>query len=834
MANLLNTAGKLLTDLGLYWKTPPKGRYMAFREIAAYAGGGIGVQCIINVVTQMILSTNNTLIGNTIGIEPGHMYIMYIIGILASIPLAGLRANIIDNTRGREGKYRPYLLKMGVPCIFLAAAFVWMPYEKMESYLLKCVIIVAFNICFQFFFNFFNDSYENLIHVLSPNSQERTDVAAIRTIIYSLAPSIISIGMPLFAQLLVGGSMVDIRLYRWVYPPILAIGFLGTLLVYSKTKEKIVQAKTHVAQVRFIDSFRAVAKNKYFWIISMAGWLGFLEGAQASIMLWLYQYGKACNAGQYSLITAICGNASLWGMLMAPAMIRKFGKKRVLVVTNIFNILFIALMIPFIDDIWMIALLVFFNSVVGAFMHVLNPAIQADIRDYQHYVAGERIDGMFVAVGVIGSIIGLFTSGVVPAVQTALGVTTENAIAMGYSTAWDVLYNQAVYDKLITVLILMSVIGAFLNVLPYFFYDLTEIRQKAIIKVLKIRAMFEDFGNDVLDDKDIVESLDIIHAAEKMVSKEPVPVSKAGIKAAKKEPNTPDKKAKIKAAKKELRDAKQYNEDIEISQFVLQELHKFETQEMQAKVTIAKELRGNGLSGLSTVPAELLINAKQLPKTTKEEKMCRKEELEAARARIRSKKLIEKHFNGTLTKYDRTNLNELYDQLNEAETALEAAYEKSRRARRTKNKADISAAKAQVNEIRGMITTINGNLKKENKIFSLYHTAAKPYLDAKRLMIEEENYKHYEEIAAKYEEAKINAAEKERLEKERIAREEAEKKAFEEQLKAERKKEKEKEKLKEKDKVKKDKTKDKDKVSKEKDKTKDKDKAKKEKTKTKK
>lgn len=808
MENLKTQARQLTTQVKLYWKTPPKGNYMPFKEIVAYAGGGIGVQFIVYVVLQMILSTNNTLIGNTIGIEPTTMYFLYVISMVASIPLAGLRANIIDNTRGREGKYRPYIIKMGIPCALLAAGFVWFPYEKVDSMIIKCVVITAFNIAFQFFYNFFYDAYENLIHVLSPNSQERTNVGAVKAIIYSIAPSIMTLIMPLMAQLLVGGDMTNIKLYRVVYPPVLVIGFLGAMYTYVNTKEKIVQAKTHVAQVRFIDALRAVAKNKYFWIISLAAWLGFLEGAQGNILFWLYQYGGKCSPGVYSLIGTLVGNASLWGMLMAPGCIKRYGKKKVLIITNLFNILFIAMMAPFINSIWLVFIFMYLNGIVGAFMHILNPSIQADIRDYQHYVTGERIDGMFVAVSVIGNIMGMFTSSIVPTVQQALGVTTKNAVAMGYTNAWDVLYNVEIYDKLILVLIMMSVIGATINVIPYFFYDLTETRQKAIIKVLKIRAMFEDFGNDVLDDKDIVEAIDIIHESEKMATKEPVPVTKDEIKAAKHAPISYDKAAKankkatIKAAKKAWLQAKEYNESIEISQFVLQELHKFETEEMQAKVAVAVEIRGRGLSGLSHVEPDLLKNAKALPKNTKEEKDRRKEEIESAHARIRSKKLIDKHFNGVLTKYDRTHLNELYDQLNECETAMEAGYEKVKRARKAKDKAAISAAQKDVRALRNAHSKINEALKKENKIFSLYHAAAKPYLDAKRLMIEEENYKHYDDIESKYEEAKANAAERERLEQERLAREEAEKKAYEEQLKAEKQKAKERQKAKDKEKEK--------------------------------
>ena len=191
-----------------------------------------------------------------------------------------------------------------------------------------------------------------------------------------------------------------------------------------------------MVQVKFIDAIRAVAKNKYFWIISLAGWIGFLEASYGTILQWLYQYQHACTEGQFALIQTINGNAALWGMLMAPWAIRRFGKKRVLLVTNFLNVIFIASIYPIVVNvdprmcIWLVLICLFSNGVVGAFAHVLNPSIQGDIRDYQQYVTGERIDGMFSTVGLIGQVITLATSGVLPAVYEALGITTENAVAL--------------------------------------------------------------------------------------------------------------------------------------------------------------------------------------------------------------------------------------------------------------------------------------------------------------------------------------------------------------------------------------------------------------------
>ena len=117
--------------------------------------------------------------------------------------------------------------------------------------------------------------------------------------------------------------MYDIRIYKALFPPTAIIGIALTILIFVYTEENIVQAKTHVVQVRFIDALRAVAKNKYFWIISMAGWIGFLESNNGYILNWLYNYGKMCTDAQYSLITLISGNASFWGMIGAPLAIRR-------------------------------------------------------------------------------------------------------------------------------------------------------------------------------------------------------------------------------------------------------------------------------------------------------------------------------------------------------------------------------------------------------------------------------------------------------------------------------------------------------------------------------
>ncbi len=782
------TVQTLLTDVKHYWNKPPAGRYMPFKEIAAYSVGGIGACFIFTVVQAISLSVGNFIIGNAIGIEPTKIYLLYVIAILSSFPLTALRANIIDSARSKKGKYRPYLLYMGVPTVILAIGFVWMPYEHM-SMPFKMITVLFFNIGFQFFYMFFNEAYENLILVLSPNTQERTDTATVKSVVYSLAPSIVNIVMPMAAKFLTNGDMTNLKLYRFAYPPMLIIGILLSIMVYANTQEKIIQAKTHVVQVKFIDAVRAVAKNKYFWIISLAGWIGFLESSYNTILQWLYQYQHACTEGQFALIQTINGNAALWGMLMAPWAIRRFGKKRVLLVTNFLNVVFLASIYPIVVNvdprmcIWLVLICLFSNGVVGAFAHVLNPSIQGDIRDYQQYITGERIDGMFSTVGLIGQVITLATSGVLPAVYERCGITTENAAMMGYTNAYDVLYNRNIFENTFALLVGLSVFGAIMNVIPYFFYDLTETKQRGMINVLKVRALFEDYGNNALSDRGLVETIDLVNEAREYVASEPVSESKDGIRDAKK---TKDRAA-IKAAKKARKAAIEHNRMIEISRFVIEEMNKFSTLEMQEKIAVAKEVYAAGLSNLVNVEPNVLQRAKALPKKTEEEKLYRKAAIEEARGRLTSKKVILKHYPNGLVEFDSSVFDRLFEKEDKLELNLEEAYKALFAARESKDKEAIKQAKLNVQKAKVARAKVRTEIKEATDANSLYHRAAKPWLDAKKLLIQEENYKHYDEIAAMYEEAKARAQAQEAKEEAEEAARAAQKKADKELARANRK-----------------------------------------------
>lgn len=780
-SNLKEKVSTTWNNVVLHWKTPALGKYVSYKEIIAYGVGGMGVQFVMFFCSLIALSATSFLVGNTIGIKPMHLQYMAVASTIIGFGITIGRSYIIDSARFKSGKFRPWLAITGIPTVIIAVVFVWLPYETM-SYMQKVIAVFLCYNLLQCFYPFFQQAYTDLANVISPNSHERTDIVSVSSIIYSMAPSLTGLFVPMLSTLT--GGLNSITTYRIIHPLVAVVGLLLSYVAYAGTRERIIVAESHVTQFKFSDAFRAVAKNKYFWITSLAGWLGFLEGAVGVIIGWTFIYAYPNRMGLYGVATTLIGNAALWAMLICPIAIRVLGKRNLLIWCNVTNVVLIGLLYPLYNNIPALIILYYLNGFVNSFSIVYTPGINADMRDYQQYFTGERIDGMFGAVGIIGSFIGMFTGMVLPTIYQMLGLEDN----------YDVLEVASFREDMFDVLIIAAVIGAALNFVPYLFYDLTETKQRGIVKVLKIRAMFEDYGNGILRDESIVEAIDIIDEANLLYKDRTLMTTKDDIKKAERLPaRTPEekefkkneikrlkaaykefntqnrgikkdrinqakampkstdaekaaRKAAIKAAKKENRELNKLNADISVCDFIIDEMNKYNTPRIQKQVERSRALEAAGYNGIFYYSKEDMAEAKALPKSTHEEREIRSDAITRARALKNARKAMIKFYGSP------ENIVEPSDDAFKAAEALpDDTFAHQLEKKRT--------VKKLVNEK------------------SKYIRSVKPLLDARRQLTEKENYAHLDDIRARYADAKANTdaeyearrVEIERLEEERKA-----------------------------------------------------------------
>ena len=63
---------------------------------------------------------------------------------------------------------------------------------------------------------------------------------------------------------------------------------------------------------------------------------------------------------------------------------------------------------------------------------------------------------------------------------------------LGFTSDWDVLYNDAIRNKMFLASLGIMILSTLLSVLPFLFYDLTDVKHRKIIEDLKQRANDKD------------------------------------------------------------------------------------------------------------------------------------------------------------------------------------------------------------------------------------------------------------------------------------------------------------------------------------------------------
>lgn len=576
--------GGIVSEVRTHWNTPAKKKYVSYKEMTAYGLGGMGVQFISCMIGLIALNAGSLLVGASIGIKIVDMQTINVITTLIGIITAPTRAMIFDNTKSKMGKFRPYLLYMGLPSAFLYMLFVYMPYENMDYNGKFIAVLVIYNLI-QFCSPFYITAYNSMPQVMSPDTNERSWIIQISSCIYSFAPTIINFLMPII------GPLDKISTYRISAPFFCIIGLVMGLLCVFGTKEKVIVPKKYVPKVSFIDGMKKVFKNKYFWIIYGSQWLAFLSGGFAYLFQWIFYYGME-NKEIFAVLTVVRGAAFIPGMWLAAPIINKFGKKKVCLFSMAAQTVCIAAMLLCFDNFVLAFLMLFLKEAFGAVSIIYTPAMKADVIDYQQFKTNDRLEGFIEQIGgLLGGLIGLGTGYVIPYILSLQGFTNN----------FDDLYQESFRNPLVRTILILSVAGTVISALPFLFYNLSEAKRGGMIKVLKLRALFSDYESSDVNEENLVETVGEIR--EELVFFE-----------ANKNNKITDKKER---------------EKFEAAKLIYLELHKFENNEVMEKVKAAK-LYISQHSDVKEPDVKKVEDAMNMPDATRSERKLRNRAIKSA------------------------------------------------------------------------------------------------------------------------------------------------------------------------------------------------------------
>lgn len=528
---------KLVGGIGKFrahWNQPPQGYQVAYKEFAAFSAG-CGSPNLLGVLTQYTtIATSVHLMISYFRMSTGMAWLLTILASVIAIIRSPILSMMIDNSNGKSGKFKPFLLWSAIGTAVSFSFVPYIPAAWMDVHLFSIPLpaipimgvfeasTIDFNLGIllaflliqigQFFITLLNQCIAGIEQTISTVAQERANIGSIKGLVSGLPSSIVNIILPILAGTVFAqqGGWNAVNMYRIIFPICGVVGVFMVLLLVKGVQERTVVKQEYVAKVRFIEGMKLLSKSKYFWIITIFNSFNAIRNL-ANITTWITQYSFVSDTAK-TWVGLYCStllmNAIAVALLVGPFLIKKSGKKNVMFLACVGYVVMIALQVIFHKSPVLILVVSFFEQFFGGFYFVTG-IMTSDILDDIQMKTGKRLEGFWQNyMAIITTVIGVFTGMLTPLFLSFGGVGFSDDISLA-------LQNEQLRNNVFFYQSLLSLIGAVIVAIPFFFYDLTEEKHADIVRVLRIRSAVDNFNDKVLQTEDVTYLKEIVAYAEK-------------------------------------------------------------------------------------------------------------------------------------------------------------------------------------------------------------------------------------------------------------------------------------------------------------------------------
>lgn len=523
---------KRLKKVKKYWNKPPKNYQVSLREFLDFSVGNGGISFLSVLVSWSTIAINIPMMLTHFELNSGIIFLISIFSSIIALIRAPILSMIIDNSKSSKGKFKPFLI---MPSLLTGICFSLIPYIpkawmanivcsfsipkiailNIEASTINLSLgVISMFLLVQigsFFHTLLTQAMLGIEQTMSCVSQERVNIGAYKGFISNIPASVINVIMPIVASLLFSagtqGGMNNIWVYRIFFPICAVGGFILVFFTYNGVQERVIVNDEYVAKAKFFESAKILLSNKYFWILTIFTiTLGIR--AQANIHLWVCNYAIGGKLGDTML--AVCNvvlnSAMILPMLFAPSLIKKFGKRNCLLLSNIFFAGAVVLQLFLTNQPYLILCCIFLQNFCTAFSFI-SATMVSDVLDYIQWKNSKRLEGFWQNFTMfISTLIGFFTGMLAPIFLSFGGIGFSDDIHIA-------LQNPTLMEGAFRNITLLALIGAVVASVPMLFYDLTEDKHKNYVLVLKLRAATDNFKMGKLEYKQAVESMNIIEDA---------------------------------------------------------------------------------------------------------------------------------------------------------------------------------------------------------------------------------------------------------------------------------------------------------------------------------
>ncbi len=484
----MNKIKSLFASLKNGWSTPPKGRYLTFKEMACYGFSGLGVSFIVNVITAVITATQIPYIYE---IDVIHGTIIFSIVGVSNLLIQPFFGKMLQNTKTKIGRYKPYIIGIAPVISLFVVLATWLP--QVNSMTFRVVYAYCTCIPVLVLWNIWYNTFYMIPAAMTPVSQERTDMLSPVGLIMGFAPTVMNfiIG-PIRAHFMSQGR--EYMAFRLMGLISTVIGVILVFLIL-KTKERIYETPQERENISVKEGLRLVMQNKPLMIYTLAMIIGSLRGVAEmnSYYIGQFRYGETTEQGLslFSMLSPIVGFAATPAMLLLPFMTRKMNNKSIMIMWQAINAVAYGVLciigyenIPVGTPTAIVITIVRFVTCFNA-VGTLTPIMLSEMYDYQQWKTGRRLEGFIqtFAVSMTG-LVAQFAMFIPTFIQKKIGYQPMN-----FKNGAEYLpENIAIMNQWFNISAVITVVSGILFIAVMAFYPLSKKKYNQIMEELKEKS----------------------------------------------------------------------------------------------------------------------------------------------------------------------------------------------------------------------------------------------------------------------------------------------------------------------------------------------------------
>ncbi len=467
-------------------------RYVGVKETLIY-GIANGGQCI---GYNMIRAQFNFFLITIFGVPAKAVALMILVMGLWDAFNDPLMGSIVDRTRTRYGKLRPYLMFVPLPLGIITVLFFGGPVFLGDATDMKKIIYMYITyFAWEFFYTIGDIPFWGLSAAISPNPDDRSRAIKSARLISGIIggiPGLIIIPCVDLAR----NGVIPLSMSQVFFILGILAGTVGMLLFSLSgfcTRERVVQSND---EPRLLDCFRYLFKNRPLLLITLSNIIGTVEGIGGTFTTFFYTMSLGINS--LSILAGLPGTLMGWATYPLMTILEKRWSSRQIIFRVSFFHAFVTLCVflagckCYTNPAIIVPLLAIqgvSGSISGSVKSVIPTKMIAETVDYMEYKTGKRNEGMsFSILTFVGKLTSSLSASMAALIMPLVGVAEvgEELVLVENSGVNTLFWLWGLVTCIPTILGLFSLI-------PYLFYDLegdklkmiqgeNRKRQEAIIK----------------------------------------------------------------------------------------------------------------------------------------------------------------------------------------------------------------------------------------------------------------------------------------------------------------------------------------------------------------